>query len=71
MKIGIIDRFEDDLAVIEIEGTTINVPRDRLPDAAQPGDVVQIQVDQFTMDEAMTEGRKQEINKLMDELWED
>lgn len=62
----IIDRFEGEFAVVEIdEGSFVNLPRILVPDANE-GDVVDI-----TINTAETQKRKQRINKLMDNLFED
>ena len=66
--IFIIDRFEGDWAVIEFEKTTYNLPRVLLPSAAREGDVVRISI---TLDKKATAERRERIEKLMDELFED
>jgi hypothetical protein len=70
MKRGVIDRFEADIVVIEIEGSTIDVPKARLPRKAKAGDVVIIDGDDLRLDHAETKKRKTEIDTLMDELFE-
>jgi hypothetical protein len=61
MKV-IIDRFEGDYAVIELEDKTIcNMPIKLLPEGAIEGSVLRIEVD----NEA-TKNKKEEITKLMD-----
>ena len=44
---GVIDRFEGDLAVIEIADETEprNVPRKRLPQGAKEGDYLQLEIE--------------------------
>ncbi|MFW0967947.1 MAG: DUF3006 domain-containing protein [Thermacetogeniaceae bacterium] len=64
----IIDRFEGDWAVIEFEETTFNLPRVLLPSEAREGDVIRISV---TLDKKATAERRERIEKLMDELFED
>ena len=62
----IIDRFEGDFAVVEIdEGNFTKMPRLLLP-GAKEGDVVNI-----IIDDNETNLRKRKINALMDELFED
>lgn len=61
----ILDRFENNMAVIEIKEGTIEVPRQYLPDDAKEGDILQIIVNK-----SETEKRKQHIKKLSDELFE-
>ncbi len=71
MKHGIVDRFEGELAVIEVDGDSITVARAQLPDGIRPGDAVRFEADGISLDERETSRRKQEIEALMDELWED
>jgi RNase P/RNase MRP subunit p29 len=47
MKRGVIDRFEGNIAVIETEGTTIDVPKTSLPINAKTGDSVIIDGDKI------------------------
>ncbi len=62
----IIDRFEDQLAVIELEdGSTLSIPRKLVPDGKE-GDIVRLVIEK---DE--TQARRTNIEKLMDDLWED
>lgn len=68
---GIIDRFEEQIAVVEIEGTTYNFDKSLFPKTAEPGDFVEIKGTQITILKEETEKRRKEIEKLMDELWED
>ncbi|SDK22596.1 DUF3006 domain-containing protein [Natronincola ferrireducens] len=66
MKI-IIDRFEGDYAVVELEDKSIvDMPIALVPQNATEGDVIEIKVD---MEE--TESRKKRIEQLMKDLWED
>ena len=46
MKQAIVDRFEDDYAVLLLEGeqTTINVPRKQLPRGTHEGDYLKIEL---------------------------
>ncbi|MED3126630.1 DUF3006 domain-containing protein [Bacillus wiedmannii] len=70
MKRGIIDRFEGDLVVIEINEETIDVPRDNIPSDAREGDVLTINGNVYTIDKNETNKRKREIQELMDKLFE-
>jgi hypothetical protein len=70
MKRGVIDRFEGDIAVIETAGTTIDVPKDKLPRKAKVGDTVIVDGEHVHLDGVETKKRKTEINTLMDELFE-
>jgi predicted RNA-binding protein with TRAM domain len=61
----IIDRFEGDYAVAEMEDKTmVNIPKCLIPES-QEGDIVRIEIDK---DE--TEQRNKDIKKLMNDLWE-
>ncbi len=65
MKV-IIDRFEGDYAVVELDkGKFVNLPRELVPDAKE-NDVVQILVDKKE-----TQKRKEHIANLMDSLFKD
>lgn len=68
---GIIDRFEEDIAVVEIDGITQDFKKSIFPKSAEPGDFVEIHGDQVTILKDETEKRRKEIEELMDELWED
>lgn len=68
---GIIDRFEGDMAVVEIEGITQDFKKSIFPESATPGDFVEITGNQVTILKEETEKRRQEIEDLMEELWED
>jgi len=65
MKV-IIDRFEGDFAVVELENrSTINMPKQLIPEGAKEGDVLNIEIDTEE-----TNKRKEKVKKLMDNLWE-
>ncbi len=63
----IIDRFEGDIAVIEIgEGEFLHLPKKILPPSAEEGNVLQI-----IIDEAATAQRSALIAKLQAALFEE
>ena len=65
MKV-IIDRFEGDYAVVEIEvGKCVNIPKILVPNAKE-GDVINIEIDNNE-----TEERKKNIKNLMNNIFED
>ncbi|MEH7341321.1 DUF3006 domain-containing protein, partial [Priestia megaterium] len=47
---GIIDRFEEGFAVVEIEGKTKDYPKDIFPKDTEVGDVVYITGNKVTVD---------------------
>ncbi|MFP3669963.1 DUF3006 domain-containing protein [Priestia sp. SIMBA_032] len=68
---GIIDRFEEGFAVVEIDGKTKDYPKDIFPKDTEVGDVVYITGNKVTIDRQETKKREKEIQDLMNELWED
>lgn len=67
MKI-VIDRFEGDIAVVEIDGETFDLPKKLFPANAAAGDAIKIAI---KVDKAKTDKLRKEIEDLMDEVWED
>lgn len=68
---GIIDRFEGDYGIVELEGgTIINVPRNLLPDKAKEGDTLVFDESNIEIDRTDTDNRAEKVTKLMDELFE-
>jgi hypothetical protein len=63
----VIDRLEGDWAVIEYGDKTFNIPTGILPPEAKEGDVIDIIV---KVQDKKTEGRKDKIKSLVDELFE-
>jgi len=62
----IIDRFEENFAVVELPDMSIvNMPISLIPSEAKEGDVLVISID---ADETVK--RRKRIKKLMDNLWE-
>jgi len=68
---GIIDRFEDDLVVVEIDGETKDFPKKIFPPEAAAGDVVEIKDSKVFVLKNETERLRKEIEDLMAEVWED
>jgi len=65
----IIDRFEEEWAVIEHDGRgTFNLPRSLLPEEAREGDVLCLEL---RIDKQATEQRRREIEELTRELFRD
>ncbi|MGG0454267.1 DUF3006 domain-containing protein [Priestia megaterium] len=67
----IIDRFEEGFAVVEIEGETKDYPKNIFPMDTQVGDVVYITGDKVEIDKSATKKLANEIEDLMNEVWED
>jgi hypothetical protein len=66
----VIDRFEGDYAVCEkSDRTMVTIERKRLPKGVKEGDVLIIDGDIVRFDESETKHRKEQVKKLMDELW--
>jgi hydrogenase maturation factor len=71
MERGVIDRFEEEVAIIEINGgMTREVSIASLPDDAKIGDAIIIEDGEIRLDSSETDKRKKEIQHLMDELFE-
>ncbi|MBU0940704.1 MAG: DUF3006 domain-containing protein [Bacteroidetes bacterium] len=68
---GIIDRFEGELVVVEVEGKTKDFPKSMFPTETQPGDVVTILDDKVILQKGETEELRKEIEQLMEDVWED
>ena len=68
---GIIDRFEGDWAVIEIEGKTQDFPKSTLDPSVKVGDVVDLQNGVWLPNQIETEERVLRIRELAEELFED
>jgi len=68
--LGIIDRFEAEFAVVELENKKIiNIEKNKIPIEAIVGDVLNIG-NYITIDLEETEKRKKYIEKLTENLWE-
>ncbi|WP_315906762.1 DUF3006 domain-containing protein [Priestia koreensis] len=68
---GIVDRFENDIVVIEIRGQTEDVSKNIVHDNVREGDVVLLVNGKWVRDEEETKKREREIQTLMDDVWED
>ncbi|RXI40619.1 DUF3006 domain-containing protein [Clostridium tetani] len=68
---GVIDRFEEEYAVVELEdGSMLNLPKLEVPKEAKEGDVLLIKLD-VSIDYNKTEKLKKEIEELTKDLWEE
>lgn len=68
---GIIDRFENDIVVIEIEGRTEDIQRSIVSPVAKPGDVVRLVDGIWEPDQEETTDRSQIIKEKLNSLWAD
>jgi len=65
---AVIDRFEGELAVLEIEGKFKNVPRRNIPEGAREGDVLVFKDQFWIIDKELTLDRKKANEALLREL---
>ncbi|MGO4273899.1 DUF3006 domain-containing protein, partial [Paenibacillus sp. TAF58] len=63
---GIVDRFEGDIAVIEIQGETRDFSKSILDPGIRAGDSVELKDGKWVKDEVETENRMERIKGLMD-----
>ena len=69
--IFIIDRFEGELAVVEFDDEMKDIPKRVLPKEAKVGDLLIFDGNKITLSKEETDNLKQEIDDLMDELFDD
>jgi hypothetical protein len=68
---GIIDRFEGDYAVVEMEDRTMkDILRSQVSTDATEGDIIVLVGNVYVVDKGATELRKAEVKKLSDSIWE-
>jgi hypothetical protein len=70
MECGVIDRFEGEIVIIEINGETMEFPKESLPSCAKVGDAIIFEDGEIRLDSSETVKREKEIQHLMDELFE-
>ena len=68
--IVIVDRFEGEYAVMEIDGVMNIIRRCDIPAETREGDVLRLEDSRWMIDREETEKRKKEIKDLADKLWE-
>lgn len=71
LVVGIIDGFEEDYCIIEVDGLTRDVLRNLVESGARTGDVVEWDGCKWIVNQKMTQERSKEIQKLMDDVWDD
>lgn len=68
---GIVDRFEGNYAVIELEnGRMVNVDTGQIVEGVEEGDCVRLDGSIWVVDLEETKSRKSEIEKLMEDVFE-
>ncbi|KEI01969.1 pyruvate kinase [Clostridium botulinum] len=68
---GVIDRFEEEFAVVELDDRKIiNILKEKLPKEAKEGYVIKITDESIIIDYEETEKRKKEIEELAKDLFE-
>lgn len=68
--LGIIDRFENNFAVVELENEKmINIDVSKLPQDVKEGDVLNID-EEITINFEQTQKLKKQIDKLIEDIWE-
>lgn len=66
----IIDRFEGDYAICQgEEGDMEEIERTKIPSDSKEGDVLILEGDKFFIDKEETSRLKENIDKLMEEVW--
>jgi hypothetical protein len=68
---GIVDRFEEEFVVIEIDGLTKDILKTDVDANVKAGDTVVFVEGKWLTDEDETKSRSKEIKKLMDDVWDD
>ncbi|MFS0780469.1 DUF3006 domain-containing protein [Bacillus sp. 1P06AnD] len=68
---AIVDSFEGDYMVLEVDGTVKDIPRCEVEASVQVGDVVRQKNGKWYKDEEQTKARQKKIKSLMDSVWED
>lgn len=64
----IIDRFENNIAVLETDGGMIEIERSQLPENAREGDVIIENNGVWSVDVPATEKRRSDMRELMKRL---
>lgn len=68
---GIVDRFEGNIVVIEIDGKTQDISKDIVNADVKVSDVVELVNGRWIAKKGETAKRKKEIQSLMESVWED
>jgi hypothetical protein len=68
---GIVDRFEGEFVVIEVDGVTRDILKADVDANVKVGDTVVFVDGKWLIDVEETKCRSKEIKKLMDDVWDD
>ncbi|MEF2964622.1 DUF3006 domain-containing protein [Paenibacillus sp. M1] len=68
---AIVEGFEGEYCILEIDGAVKDVPRRQVDASVRAGDVVTWNGEKWVSDMEETKNRSRQIRKLMDEVWED
>lgn len=72
MRLVIIDCFEEDYAVCQTdEGEILEIEKAKIPTDAKEGDVLVLEGDEISINKEETIRLRQQIKKLMEDLWEE
>ncbi len=64
----VIERFEGDIAVLEVNGAKTEIARDQLPGNASEGDVIEDTGSGWRIDTEATKQRRAAVRKKLDRL---
>jgi len=70
LKRGIVDRFEGDYAIIELDKGFERIAKGKLPTTVKEGDVIVIDKEKIYVDIEETNKRKNKIKGLFDKLFQ-
>lgn len=68
---GIVEGFEGEFVVVEIDGVTKDIAISDVDDSVKAGDVVKLAGNRWVKDVAATESRTRQIGKLINDVWGD
>ncbi|HZK56931.1 MAG TPA: DUF3006 domain-containing protein [Clostridia bacterium] len=67
----VLDRYENDYAVIEMGNQIINVDKNLLEEGLKEGDILILKQGRYYKDEEATEARKKYMTDRFSKLWEE
>ncbi len=66
----ILERFEEDSAVIEKDGVFENIPKKMIDENVREGDILVMKNGKYEADKEASKRRREEILRLQKSLWE-